>query len=219
MPVVCVDPTAYADAGALMSTVADQLAQALTTLAGDLAGSGGMAGSDSAGTTWAVGYDRGAHAALAGARSAVGAAGNVALRLHATGQNHAHADGTSTSGGGDSSFPAAPDTPTAPNVSVPSAAGGSSGGEPTGWSLISGLIGHVWPNGHQDRLRAAQGAADFLSCARQEGLPMKVDEFGSIRVYDPATNSFGSYLPDGTPRTFFKPTSPNYWDSQKGVLQ
>lgn len=158
MPVVCVDPASYADAGALMATVADGLSSTLTTLGGDLAGSGGMAGSDSSGMTWAAGYDRGAQAALAGAGSAVGAAGNVALRLHATGRNHAHADGASTSGGGDSSFPAAPATAAKPSVSVPSAAGGDSGGEPTGWSLISGLIGHAWPNGHQDRLRAAATA-------------------------------------------------------------
>ena len=35
---------------------------------------------------------------------------------------------------------------------------------------------------------------------------IKVDTDGIIRVYDPATNTFGSYNADRTTRTFFKPT-------------
>jgi hypothetical protein len=34
---------------------------------------------------------------------------------------------------------------------------------------------------------------------------MVQDRSGNIRIYDPKTNTFGSYHKDGTPRTFFKP--------------
>ena len=39
---------------------------------------------------------------------------------------------------------------------------------------------------------------------------------GTIRVWDSATNTFGAYNPDGTTKTFFKPTSPTYWSRQVG---
>lgn len=39
-----------------------------------------------------------------------------------------------------------------------------------------------------------------------------VDSGGFIRVYDPATNTFGSYTPDGLTRTFYKPDEGiDYW--------
>lgn len=37
---------------------------------------------------------------------------------------------------------------------------------------------------------------------------------GNTRVYDSNTNTFGSYNPDGTTKTFMKPTSKNYWQNQ-----
>ncbi|CAB4243605.1 Pyocin large subunit-like protein (fragment) [Methylacidimicrobium sp. AP8] len=36
-------------------------------------------------------------------------------------------------------------------------------------------------------------AQEFLRRAQAEGLPTKVDSKGVIRIYDPATNTFGSY--------------------------
>jgi hypothetical protein len=50
-------------------------------------------------------------------------------------------------------------------------------------------------------------------------LPTKVGSDGTIRIYDSSTNSFGSYRPDGLTKTFFKPQSANYWQTQPGVLQ
>jgi len=47
---------------------------------------------------------------------------------------------------------------------------------------------------------------------------MKIDSDGIIRVYDKATNTFGSYNADGSTKTYFKPTSKTYWDGQPGVL-
>lgn len=46
---------------------------------------------------------------------------------------------------------------------------------------------------------------------------VKVDSKGVTRVYDSSTNTFGSYNPDGTTKTFFKPTGGQSWfDNQPG---
>jgi hypothetical protein len=63
----------------------------------------------------------------------------------------------------------------------------------------------------------AQQARDFFQRAVEEQLPTKVDTDGTIRIYDPATNEFGSYNPDGTTKTYFKPSrGQDYWDDQPG---
>jgi len=64
----------------------------------------------------------------------------------------------------------------------------------------------------------AADASKFLQRAQAEGLPTKIASDGTIRVYDPATNTFGSYSPSGMTKTFFKPTSPGYWGHQPGTL-
>jgi len=56
-------------------------------------------------------------------------------------------------------------------------------------------------------------------------VPTKIDGKGVIRVYDPETNTFGAFNPDGTTRTFFKPsplhhkypTNLDYWHAQPGT--
>ena len=63
----------------------------------------------------------------------------------------------------------------------------------------------------------ASQASRFLERSQSEGAPTKIDPNGTIRTYDPNTNTFGSYNADGTTRTFFKPTSPTYFDRQPGV--
>jgi hypothetical protein len=62
----------------------------------------------------------------------------------------------------------------------------------------------------------AQQASDFLTRSQVEGLPTKIDSNGTIRVYDPATNTFGAYNPNGSTLTFFKPSSPTYFSRQPG---
>jgi hypothetical protein len=60
-------------------------------------------------------------------------------------------------------------------------------------------------------------ASDFFQRAQREGLPTKIDPDGTVRVYDPSTNTFGSYNPDGTTKTFFKPSEgASYWERQQG---
>ena len=62
---------------------------------------------------------------------------------------------------------------------------------------------------------AAQAAA-FFQRAKADGLPAKRATDGSLRIYDPATDTFGAYNASGTTRTFFKPGSAGYFDRQEG---
>jgi pyocin large subunit-like protein len=44
-----------------------------------------------------------------------------------------------------------------------------------------------------------------------------VDSNGNVRVYDPNTNTFGSYNSDGSTKTYFKPSRGiDYWNGQPG---
>lgn len=46
---------------------------------------------------------------------------------------------------------------------------------------------------------------------------VKTDSDGTIRVFDPVTNTFGSYNANGSTRTFYKPTGGlAYWNRQPG---
>jgi hypothetical protein len=65
----------------------------------------------------------------------------------------------------------------------------------------------------------AQLAYQFLQDAPKNGYEVK-QAGGVVRVYDAATNTFGSYGADGSVKTFFKPDlarNPNYWADQPGT--
>lgn len=70
----------------------------------------------------------------------------------------------------------------------------------------------------------ARMSSEFFQRAQRHGLPTKVDSRGVVRVWDPQSNTFGSYNPNGTTRTFFKPdpsnhpyqTNQDYWNAQPG---
>lgn len=64
----------------------------------------------------------------------------------------------------------------------------------------------------------ARQASDFLRRSQAERLPTKIDPNGVIRVCDPKTNEFGSYNPDGSTRTYFKPSRPGYFRGQPGRI-
>lgn len=63
----------------------------------------------------------------------------------------------------------------------------------------------------------ARMAAEFLHRAKAQGLPAKVDNAGTIRVFEPRTGAFGAYNRNGTTKTFFKPGSNGYFDRQPGA--
>jgi RHS repeat-associated protein len=88
------------------------------------------------------------------------------------------------------------------------------------WGNLSTLADHFARHGSDfgatDSLHYAQQARDLFSSA--SSYQTKIDTNGVIRVYDPATNRFGAYNPDGTTRTFYAPTNgAAYWAAQPGT--
>jgi pyocin large subunit-like protein len=93
------------------------------------------------------------------------------------------------------------------------------------WGNLKKLDKHFGDHGAdfgaRDASDYARQASEFL---QQPGTLLKVDGEGVIRVYDPETNTFGSYNPSGTTRTFYKPdpalhrhpTNLDYWARQGG---
>lgn len=61
----------------------------------------------------------------------------------------------------------------------------------------------------------AKQAQQFYKNAEKSGYEKVVGQDGVTRLYDSKTNTFGSYGPDGSAKTFFKPSNgQNYWGNQ-----
>jgi hypothetical protein len=63
----------------------------------------------------------------------------------------------------------------------------------------------------------ASQASRFLQRSQAERLPTKIESDGTIRTYDPNTNEFGSYNPNGSTKTYYAPNTnvhgyPSNWD-------
>ena len=94
------------------------------------------------------------------------------------------------------------------------------------WANPGKLHDHAWdgptrPNGPphapdfgaSSQQQYAKAAYQFLADAKASGYELKL-QGNTLRIYDPATNSFGSY---GTVRTFFKPKDQGvHWTTQNG---
>jgi hypothetical protein len=167
-----VEPDTYRAASQVFGdTVYPELSTTTKTLENALQGTGAMAGSDPAGTSWAATYDEAARDVHGVMVDLEAAAMKLAAMLQQTGFNHGLADSASDPTG---TTPTPADTTRynsdvrRSSVTIPSASGGS-GSPPTGWGLIESAVGYVWPNGHQDKLRAAarawSAAADGLEAA------------------------------------------------------
>jgi hypothetical protein len=97
------------------------------------------------------------------------------------------------------------------------------------WGNQNKLAGHFADHGADFGNSTAEGyanqASDFLQESQANNYPTKIDSNGTIRTYDPSTNTFGAYNSDGTTRTFFSPdpavhgypSNWDYWGSQPGV--
>jgi hypothetical protein len=83
-------------------------------------------------------------------------------------------------------------------------------------NLLDHYFRHGKDFGAESPIDYATMAAEFFKRASRDGLPCKIDEFGTIRFYDPENHTFGSYAQDGTILTFFRPSSPTYWLRQNG---
>jgi len=97
------------------------------------------------------------------------------------------------------------------------------------WGTPRKLLSHAKRHGPDFDVSSAHdyaaAASAFLQRGLIEGLPTKISpRDGVIRIYDRVTNTFGSYNPDGTTRTFYKPDPARhglpdneaYWRRQEG---
>ncbi len=91
------------------------------------------------------------------------------------------------------------------------------------WANLKTLDDHFARHGADFGAKSADDYASMASEFFQRGgaqqFPTKIASDGTIRMFDPATNTFGSFAPNGMTKTFFKPTSPTYWARQPGVLR
>lgn len=92
-------------------------------------------------------------------------------------------------------------------------------GENENWGRPDTLEDHYKRHGDdfgaENATDYAKKANDFFNS--KDNYEVKVDEKGVTRVYDPVTNTFGSYNPDGTTKTFYKPSrGREYWEDQPG---
>ena len=92
----------------------------------------------------------------------------------------------------------------------------------TTWGRAETLADHFGRHGADFGAQTADEYANMASRFLQESqaakLPTKIDSQGVIRVFDSQTGAFGSFNPNGTTRTFYKPNSPTYFDRQPGAL-
>lgn len=155
-----VDPDVFGAASKVFGVdIHGPLVTARTGLESGLSGSGGMAGTDPAGSQWASSYDGAADTV----HSLVGDLGNAAITLAAllqrTGFNHGMAESASDP---TRSVPTPPDdtryTPDPSDVPGLPSAHGSSSGPPALWWLVQHTVGYVWPNGDPGKLRSAANA-------------------------------------------------------------
>lgn len=110
--------------------------------------------------------------------------------------------------------------PQSSQISHPGPAAGVSSDARQTWGRPETLPDHFARHGSDFGARdpddyAAQAHA-FLEHAKTAGLPAKRDRDGELRIYDPATGTFGAYNANGTTKTFFKPGSPSYFERQHG---
>ena len=88
------------------------------------------------------------------------------------------------------------------------------------WGHLASLPDHFNRHGRDfgavDADDYARMAWEFRERGRREGLPVKRDADGVIRVFERKSGTFGAYNRDGTTRTFFKPGSRDYFERQPG---
>jgi hypothetical protein len=91
--------------------------------------------------------------------------------------------------------------------------------DPFNWGRPETLQDHFDRHGADVGARTSQEyarmAEKFRAEAERAGYHSFRDSQGTQRIYDQATNRFGSYNADGSTRTFFSPSrGPDYWVGQ-----
>jgi Domain of unknown function (DUF6883) len=167
-----VDPEVLLGAAKVYTSVRTSVAAAVSALASTLGGSAGMAGTDTGAHSWATKYDPLAADPMGAAAGTAQGASQCSDLLHATAVNHLNADGQSAINNETVLNMPPMGAPPFPKPNVPSAEGGHSD-VPDWWHTIEAYVeGQIWPNGHQDKLRAAADAwtkagQDLRSAAMQ----------------------------------------------------
>ncbi len=153
-----VDPARFDAASKIFGqTIADTLFHSFTTLQDELSNCDAMAGTDPGGTAWGSAYDNAVVEITGVTQDVVNGVYRLAGLLEMTGFNHGQANSASTPG----STVQTTDTMSYDHevfLATPPPASGGSGSAPHGWGLICDLVDYVWPNGDQDKLRAAASA-------------------------------------------------------------
>lgn len=146
----------FASGQSRLDSIASKLSTALQNAAG-------MAGSDSYGRKFGAKYDPAANALFTTFSAAVRAIGQASSGLVATANNYLKADHHSNPSSGKGSPALYPAPPVFTDVMYPDAASAVGPGS----SSMPSVLAKYWPNGHQDKLRAAatayRTAADDLT--------------------------------------------------------
>jgi Colicin D len=169
----------------MTSDVGDPAARAVVALQVALGDCAGMAGTDPGGASWARSYDDAAAAALSAAEEVVNSTYRVGAMFAQSARNYAAADAASA--GHPVHVPPVgmfAQTSIGTGRRPPSALGGA-GAPPNGWSVVSGVVGVLWPSGEQGLLRrtaAAWSAAASVLGERADRTMLAGIPFGRDRL-------------------------------------
>lgn len=169
-----VEPVEFVAASRVIGeTVADRVLTALWQLVDELDATAAMAGSDPGGVAWGKAYDDTARVLISATTDTASACFRLAALLQQSGLNYGRAE--IASAGGEWTDDRNDYADRAVYCSPPVSAVGGGGPTPAAWSLVEHAVGYVWPNGHQDRFRAAAAAwsryAIALECAADDVAP------------------------------------------------
>ena len=160
MAPVRVDTDTYTAASKIFGAdIADAIFGYYRTLQDALYATAQMSGSDPAGVSWGTSYDEAVERVNGVTQDVINGCYQLAALLEQSGFNHGVANSASVPGG----TVDVTDTSDYADYSVllggfPSGSGATGSDTPSGWWLVEHTVGYVWPNGHQDKLRAAAAA-------------------------------------------------------------
>lgn len=90
------------------------------------------------------------------------------------------------------------------------------------WGSMPSLQDHFDRHGSDFRAKDpddyARMAWEFLQRGKRGEVLVKIDDEGVMRLWDPKSRAFGSYNPNGTTKTYFRPNSRDYFERQPGRL-
>lgn len=184
-PVTRVDPAAVLTAARNINIVGLQLTDAVTKATNNLSGFAGMAGTDTAASTFASSYDSAANSLVEALGKMGEGAAKVGLILATSAHNYNDANAAAAHKPPPDIGPM-PEQPFGcpPTPNVPNAMGDPSPG-PWWWDLIVSYVqGKLWPNGHQDQLRKAESEWKFIAQWTIRQAELLWEGMGQLRAQD-----------------------------------